>query len=446
MFSALGEDLIMEDLAARLLNTRRMCHDIIDGKTTLKEYRERLYKQKGRLFFALEKYQQQGLPDNTTPIEYLEAFRKDEGGEEGYIRAGRMIYSTERIFRLKGLRYVEFSDLVSQMLKIPLRFIYKKKNYDGVGYPTFEKELFEAQRVYNCIYNLPESARSFVMEKLDADDVRIFGFENVSAYLSYENMIKLLLISLMGSRRLKNVDEPVCLDFLRLSEKIEKRYEVVNHSLNKMTLEKIWGSKALLNKLFQAKKGLILRMEESDSILIFDHIDEIDIPKKISFMNTITDVDQLKNYFHSSLQSLRNNPFQTDDYETQLEGAYDNRLKEITDLILEKTKKQMQLHGNFREIHGLFNDLMERSLEIGFDEDQKHRLNDLYELRKDQLKREKLNEINNLLDTINEISDLKDYWDGIKYYLLTNRGYLGKDFEQIIARNFDEVMAKLRKG
>ena len=122
------------------------------------------------------------------------------------------------------------------------------------------------------------------------------------------------------------------------------------------------------------------------------------------------------------------------------------RLREITDLILEQTKMQMQLHSDFREIHNLFNGLTERSLEIGFDEDQKHRLNDLYELRKDQLKREKLNEINNLLSKMNDINELKDYWDGIKYYLLNNRAYVGKDFEQIIARNFDEVTERLRKG
>lgn len=445
MFSSLGEDLILEDLAARLFNTRKMCHDIIDGKTTFKDYREKLYKQKGRLFFALEKYQQQGLPDNTTPIEYLEAFRKDDEGEGGYIRAGRMIYSIERIFRLKGLRYIEFSDLVSQMLKIPLRFIYKKKNYYGVGYPTFEKELFEAQRVYNVIYNLPEAARSFVMEKLDTDEVRIFGFENVSAYLSYENMIKLLLLALLGSGKFIKPGGPVCLDFLRLSAKIEKRYEVVNHSLSKMPLEKIWNSNALLNQLFEAEKGLILRMGESDKVLIFDHIDEIDIPKKISHMNTITNVDQLKNYFHSSLQTLRKSPFHTDDYELQLEDAYDNRLKEITDLILEQTKRQMQLHRDLREVHNLFNDLSERSLEIGFNDDQRHRLNDLYELRKDQLKREKLNEIHNLLEGMNDINELKDYWDGIKYYLLDNRVYLGKAFEQIIARSFDEAIVKLGK-
>jgi hypothetical protein len=85
-------------------------------------------------------------------------------------------------------------------------------------------------------------------------------------------------------------------------------------------------------------------------------------------------------------------------------------------------------------------DLMDRSLEIGFNDEQKHRLNDIYELRKDNLKREKLEEINQFLETINEDNDLKDYWDSIKWYLLDNRPYVGKEFESLVAQKFDQAL------
>ena len=61
-------------------------------------------------------------------------------------------------------------------------------------------------------------------------------------------------------------------------------------------------------------------------------------------------------------------------------------------------QRQMKLLTDFSEIHHLYSDLMDRSLEIGFTESQKHRLNDLYELRKDKLRRVKLDEINNLIE------------------------------------------------
>ena len=87
---------------------------------------------------------------------------------------------------------------------------------------------------------------------------------------------------------------------------------------------------------------------------------------------------------------------------------------------------------------------MDRSLDIGFSEDQKHRLNDLYELRKDNLKREKLEEINGIIERIHDIDELRDYWDGIKWFLLNNRQFLGKEFEHLIAKNFDEEVKKIK--
>ena len=161
-------------------------------------------------------------------------------------------------------------------------------------------------------------------------------------------------------------------------------------------------------------------------------------------METITDLDQLKNTFHSQLQSLRRNPFHTDDYELMLEEAFHKRLVEITDLMLDQAKRQMELFQDFKDIHKLYTDLMDRSLEIGFTNDQKNRLNDIYEFRKDKLKREKLNEFNTLIAKISDINELKDYWDGIKWYLLNNRAFIGKGFENLIAKNFDNAIERIK--
>jgi len=444
MCSALGDDLILEDLASRLFQIRALCHGILDGEITILDHLEKLYCQRGYLFYAIEEYHQKGLPMGMTPAEYLASWEGDELEKDRYIQAGKKILSMERIFRLKGLKYIEFSDLVNLIVKVPLRFVFKKKNFFGIGFATFEKEAFEALRIYNSIQRLPEAVRHYILEHLDADKVRIFGFENVSIYLNYENMIKLLLITLLGSQKMNKDDGPICLDFLGMVEKIKKRYEVVNDYLNDITVEKIWEDRYQVTHFFKAKTGLLLHKDDSQRVLTVDFMDRINTLRKISHMKTISDVDQLKNYFHYSLQSLRKSPFFTDDYELQLEDAFNKRLEEISDLILDQVKKQMELLKDFKEIHRLYTDLMDRSLDIGFTEDQNHRLNDLYELRKDELKMKKLEEINGLIEEIQDISELKDYWDGIKWYLLNNRAFLGKEIENLIARNFDEAIKKIK--
>ena len=443
MLSSMREDLILEDLASRLFKVRDLCHGIIEGETTLEDYLNKIYARMGRLFYALEEYHLKGLPEDTPPAKYLESWKGDESEKEKYIQAGKMLMSIERIFRLRGIRYAEIFDLAKLIAKVPLGFIYKKKNYYGIGYATFEKELFEALRIYNDLKRLPEIVRHFILQHLVTDEVRIFGFENVNAYLNYENLIKLLLIALLGSQKFKKDPRPIHLDFLGMAESIERRYEAVNDILNNISIEKIWGSRYQLNHFFKAKTGLVLRKDEPQRVLSIDFIDRINISQKISYMEGITDAEPLKNYFHYSLQSLRKSPFYTDDYELQLEKAFYKRLIEVADLMLDQAKRQMELLKDFGEIHDLYTDLMNRSLEIGFTDDQRHRLSDLYEFRKDQLKREKLEEINGMLEIINDIHELKDYWDSSKWYLMDNRQFLGKEFETLVARKFDEATADI---
>jgi len=442
MFSALGEGLILEDLAVRLFEIRKLCLMIMDGETTFDDFFEDLYRRKGRFFYALEEFYRKGVPQGMSPSEYIESWEEDESRQGDYSRAGKMIYSMERIFRLRGLRYVEFNELANFIVKVPLRYIYQKRNYRGIGYATFEKDLFEALRIYNSVHKLPEKVRNFILEQLVADKIRIFGFENVSIYMNYENMIKLLLIALLGSQRFKKDERPINLSFLKIIEKIDKRYEALNDTLGNLSMDGLWSDGNLLTKLFKAKTGLILRKDETQKVLTLDFVDRVDIPRKISHMKKIMDVERLKSYYHYSLQSLRKSPFYTDDYELQLEEAFNKRLIEITDLILGQVKSQMELANDFREIHNIYTDLLDRSLEIGFSNDQKHQLSDLYDLRKDNLKREKLEEVNGLLEKIYDINELKDYWSEVKYYLLNNRQFIGKEFENLVAKAFDEATKK----
>jgi len=443
-FSSMKEGIVLEDLATQLYRIRCICHEIIDGKRTLDEHIQEICSKRGHIFYALELYYQRGLPSDRTPVNYFDSFGRGESREEDYIKAGKKIYALERIFRLRGIRYVEFQDLASLIVKVPLRFIYQRRNYRGVGYPTFERELFEALRLYNGLRSLPGEALDFILERLIKDEVRLYGFENVSVYMNYENMIKLLLIVLMGCDRFRGKNKPVCVNFLDLAEKVERRYEALNDSLNGISAKKLWSEPYYLNHFFRAKTGLILDKGEDKMVLTVDFVDRVNIGQKISYMRSIRDLDQLKNYFHYSLRSLRKTPFYTDDYEKELERAFEERLREITDAMLDGVRAKIEASKDFKEIQGVVNDLMERSLDIGFTEEQRHRLMDLNELRKDRLKREKLREIAEFLDKIGDMQELKDYWDSIKWYLFDHRPYLGKEFENLVAKKFDERMGQLR--
>ena len=446
LLSAIREDLILEDLAGRLFQTRAMCHRIFNKEATLEGQLNELFGQRGGLFCALERYRREGLPEGVTPSDYLGSREWEEIEWSERLRAGRMIFATERLFRLRGMRYVEFQDIVNIILEFPLKYAYKKRNFHSVGYATYEKEVYEAFRVYNSLQTLEEPRRHFILNELVGDKVRIFGYEKTSGYLSYKNQIRLLLVGLLGTKKIKSKGAPVTIDFSRISEKIEKRYEAVNDCLNRLSTKKVWDDDYQLNRLFKAKTGILLKREDFPNLLSVNFRDRINVSHKTSYMSSINNLEQLKNYFHYSLSSLRKHPFYTDDYELSLEEAFERRMTEITDKILIQTERQMKLVKDFEELHNLVADLLERSWDIGFSHEQKHRLNDLYEMRKDELKREKLSELEGILGTIDDADELRDYWESVKWYLQGSRRFFGKEFENLIAAKFDTVKARIAEG
>jgi hypothetical protein len=65
-------------------------------------------------------------------------------------------------------------------------------------------------------------------------------------------------------------------------------------------------------------------------------------------------------------------------------------------------------------------------------------------LRKNNLKRKKLEEVNGHLEKIHERNELNKYWEGIKHYLQDNRQFVGKEFENLIAKAFDRAKKKIK--
>jgi hypothetical protein len=443
MMFAMEETLVIEDLAARLFQLRNLCRRIIDGETNPEDHMKEICLQKGRDHHAIEAYRRSGLPEGATPSRYLESYEGKEPEQEAYSRSGKMIDAMERIFRLRGIRHVEFHDLANVMVKVPMKFIYKKRNFSSIGYATFEKELFEALRIYNGLHRLPEEARHFVFESLAADEIRIFGFESVSAFLNYENMIKLLLISLLAAKRVRAEEKPASLDYLGLARKIEKRYEAINDALSQIPADKMWGNPHAVQSFFKAREGIVFSENQRARVLSVDFEDTIDMAEKVAHMRAIKNLEELKSYFHTTLRFLRKVPFYTEDYELELEKAFEARRLQITDLLVDQVKKQMAQQKDFRNLQEIFQEVMDRALETGFTEEQKHRLMDLLEVRKDQVRREKLEETTRALARIQEVQELKDYWDGVKGYLIRNRAYLGGEFGKLVAKRFDETMAAL---
>ena len=228
-----------------------------------------------------------------------------------------------------------------------------------------------------------------------------------------------------------------------MSETVEQRYEAINDCLDGIPSLELWEDDSQLNHLFGAQTGILLKKEHYPNVLSVIFQNRVFITRKIDHMSSINDLEQLKIYFHYSLGSLRKYPFFTEDYEILLEKAFERRMMEITDMMLDRTQRQMDLVKDFEDLYNLLSDLVERSRDIGFSREQEHRLNDLYEMRKNALKREKLSEIESILESIPDAQELKNYWESIKWYLQGNRRFFGTEYELLIAEKFDATNTRI---
>lgn len=445
MLSAIKEDLIMEDLAKRLFGLMHLCHRVIKKETDFDEYLRRLFLKKGYLYFALHLYTEKGLEKRVSESELLESLEWKKPFEADIIASGRMIFSMERFFKLCGINYIEFSEIADFIMKTPLKYIYKKRSFSSIGYSTFEKELFEAFRIYNTLNELEEEKRHFLLNCLSGDKVRIFGYEKVCGYLNYENQIKLILLALKGVDKVCSQNVPAFVNFLEMCKKIERRYEAINAELSDLAVENLWNSDSSLRRLFKVRRGIILRYDKRHNVVLVDFQDRFNIPQKIAYMEKINDPERLKNYFHHTLRSLRKHTYHTEDYELLLENAFEKKMVKINDRLLDRAKREMESITDVIELHQLVKNFLTESLELGLSGEQKNRLTDLFELRKEALKNEKIIEIDNILLKLDDRQDMIKYWERTKAFLKANRAYFGKEFEMIIAGKFDTAIVRISR-
>ncbi|MCD6262781.1 MAG: hypothetical protein J7J52_07130 [Deltaproteobacteria bacterium] len=444
MLSAIRDDLVLEDLVRHIFKTKEACDRIIDGEITLEEHMNNNFVSKGYLYYALKHFKEKGLPSGVTPLEFLKTENWiDKISREDALRAGEMIYATERLFCLRGIIHVEFSDIVHHIMHIPIQFIYRKRKFSSIGMTSFERELFEALRIYKTLQDIDEEIRHYLLHKLAGDRVRIFGYEKVSEYLSYTNQIKLLLVSCIGSDVFNGT--PVLFDFLTLCQEIEKRYEAVNDYFNTLSMKKIWEAKENPGFLFSNTTGIVLKKDVVHNTVTIAFKDSVNISGRLDAMEKIDNINELKKYYHDSLLELKAYPFNTEDYEESLLDMFHKKFVKITDDMLNQAKNRMAFIGDFRELHNLVTHLADEATDIGMSEEQRHKLFDLYNLRKEELKKEKLDEIEGVLKKIKSIAELNNYWGVLKLYLKNNRQFFGKEFETLVAKRLDEEEKRLRK-
>jgi len=449
MLSAI-EDLVMEELVEKVLFYRNICikPKVISGKTPLKAILKEDHMETGSSFLKLNDtstYEQ-----STHCAEFIDNFKKSislkKNKAQFYEETGKRIYAIERFFRLNTIYHIKFQDVVNFTIKkVPSKYIYRKHNFTNIAYPTFEKELYEACNIYGKLNELPENIHNFLLNHLSNYNIQIFGYGEIAAFLPNANNIKLLLIALTAGEKILRETTELSLSFIPLINKIEKRHDILNKILNSISYEDIREDSSKFNALFDVKTGIVVRNNLSSNLTEIDFEDPWNINYKIATMSAINDIEKLRNYYNDILSELERHPFQSEDYRQVLEQAFETRFYALGNQWLSKVDESMANAPDFQSLETLFKNMEEELINHSFLSEQV-RLYHLYELNKNILKRKKLAEIESILSSISDFASLNEYWTVIKDFFKINRKHIGKEFEYIISRKFDQHSERIKQN
>lgn len=336
-----------------------------------------------------------------------------------------------RLFRLKGLLYVNMQDVLMHLEGIPTRYLIVKKGLSDVGIGTFEKEVYEATRLYKAFQRCPQEIR-FAIESLLNTEIIIFGAKSLLSYLTYENQMKFLAtLFFYINNKFEKID---AIDLRQLTNNIDTTYETINYELTGINYEKILDAE--IPSIFLAK------LNDENTSILFYYAPDLEISKMLDKFTEIESIDDLRSYYFEVLKEASKYYMFTDKIEKSLNTIYKKHLTRLIDAYLQRLSKEMGYIKEFVALEKHKKAAIERCWDMGFPKEAIVKIEEQYEKRKGELRLAKLQEIKETLGHIDFKNEILAYWEEVKTYLIANKAALGRDYMALVAKCFDDALSK----
>jgi hypothetical protein len=442
--AAFKEGLMVEDLLDRFLHLRQVGLRIIHGEFSWQEYVEREFTEKGKKLLA----ETADMKAGQEPIDLFSDWAELKKPED-FLRKGEDAAAVERLFRLVGLADIDFVDLQMKSLAMPVTFIYHKKGLKSTGLQKFEEHLQTALTLYQTLMKLDEDIRRDLVVKLSPgqDHVRIYGLEYVANRLEPEHYLKLLILAFRVIEHPPGDNtDPWVLDFQDLSRIIDRRWQPLAEELTSFLPGQLFRDGRLLAKISRAWIGLILKSNPKERVVRLLFRDRLQIHRVLERVRNQEDISRLKHVYHRELKRLKNHIYYTEDYQRMLSDAFHERLHELMELTFKKAQRKMRQQRKFSGIERVSDELLALADENAFSEEQLQLVKDMYEFNRDRLRNHRLETIYTDISSCENRDDLIALWNKIRSELVRNRRHLGKEFEDLVTKRFDQQLQSLSTG
>ncbi|MGD9125249.1 MAG: hypothetical protein PVG60_09160, partial [Desulfarculaceae bacterium] len=363
------EGLLSEDLLEAMLVVRDQVREMVRNRTTVEQAHRLHIETHARYYLAFEHYReiQQGEAPTASLDYLLENTKIPFKDRKRWVALGRKQAGLERLFKLRGLYSIEALDLLLLRHEVPVTYIYRRKGLRSMGETHFERDLFEAFRVYRGLSRMDEDLQEDLLEALTSEErpLRLWGFAHAAGLLTYDNQIKLLFSGLAASRLLEA--EPgvrVTISFLPLAQVIERKFEQVNQAVTDLDPRGLWQRPRSLQRLERAKEGITLSLDLSLNRLSLGIAEPKAFDRKIAAVRGAENPNKLKVLYHRELRKLKLTTYSTLDYQQRLENAFQRRLDELAEEMLERIGALMSQEKDLSGLIKHFDQAWEEGLEL----------------------------------------------------------------------------------
>ncbi len=441
--SAVQEGLMVSDLLDNFLFYRSVALEIIRSRSDWKEWLRAFLREKGAT--VLPDFQlicldlQEILSDQMRACGFVEGDLEDPA-----LWRGRQRAAFERLLRLMGVMWVDYADLQLHLLKRPVSFIYHKKKLTSVGFATFEKQLLQAKELFDILSSLNHEVRFYLLYCLDhlGGGMRIYDFTPLSRFLETEECIKMLLIAFQAFHYHFGVEEKGGLINLReLSRNIKRRHEVLLNALREFPFPQhcIEDGKPILFP--QGYGQLYFHASANEKAVRAKYHDAVHFDLMVKSLTNIWNHADLVRRYQGMIQELQEKlPYDTKNFEEELEKAFEEQQKKISEQILKTFQSRLNKASDFLEFHEIQNEMQKKIGDLHLSEEQQFLLKEMFEFHRSRLRDIYLGSIYLEINSLDSKESILNYWKKLKYELFSYRSYIGKEYESLIAQYLDQKM------
>ena len=168
----------------------------------------------------------------------------------------------------------------------------------------------------------------------------------------------------------------------------------------------------------------------------------VELDDMIEYLQHLWTHEALIKHFHTMVQLLRKLPYYAPDYKRRLQQAFRKQHNRINDRLLRQYQERLSQVHDFDALQNIQNELQDNQVTANFSEEQQLVLAELLEYNRGRIRDQYLGAIYENINARESREALSAYWLKIKGELFSNRPYIGKEYESLVAEFIDQKMAR----